>query len=108
VCHCLACKRATGSAFNYGAHWRECDVSVEGSATTFTRTGDDGGRITNHFCGVCGTTVWTRNSNLPKIVSIRAGKFADVNFPPPEVSVYYNSRIHGWIEVIAEPLEKRG
>jgi hypothetical protein len=108
VCHCLACKRATGSAFNYGAHWRESDVSVEGSASTFTRIGDDGGRITNHFCAVCGATVWTRNSNVPEIISIRAGTFADVDFPAPIVSVYHNSRKHSWIEILAKPLEKLG
>jgi hypothetical protein len=79
-----------------------------GSATVFTRTGDDGGRISNHFCAVCGATVWTLNSNLPAIVSVRVGAFADVDFMPPTVSVYHDSRKHNWIEILAEPLEKRG
>ncbi|HEV2682245.1 MAG TPA: GFA family protein [Rhodanobacter sp.] len=108
VCHCLACKRATGSAFNYGGHWRERSVTVEGTASSYTRIGGDGGRITNHFCPVCGATVWIRNSNLPEIISIRAGTFADVNFPPPQVSVYHDSRKHSWIELPSVPLEKRG
>ena len=31
-----------------------------------------------------------------------------VAFPPPTVSVYHESRRYPWVEVRAEPLEKRG
>jgi hypothetical protein len=108
VCHCLACKRKTGSAFGFGAWFRNDDVLTDGDATEFVRVGDDGGRITSRFCPICGTTVsWTINT-IPGTIAISAGAFADLSFPPPTVSVYHESRRFPWVEIQAAPLEKRG
>jgi hypothetical protein len=108
VCHCLACKRRTGSAFGYSAAFREKQVVVEGPATEFVRVGDDGGRLSFSFCPICGATVFYRNSGVPGIVSVPVGGFADPAFPPPTVSVYHQSRGCRWLEIRTEPLEKRG
>ncbi|TGQ96184.1 aldehyde-activating protein, partial [Mesorhizobium sp. M4B.F.Ca.ET.203.01.1.1] len=40
VCHCLDCKRRTGSAFSYNVRFAEADVSIEGRALQFTRVGE--------------------------------------------------------------------
>jgi len=108
VCHCLACKRSRGSAFGYGAFFREEQVVVEGRATEFVRIGDDGGRLSRFFCPICGATVLGRNSGLSGLVSVPVGAFADPTFPPPTMSVYHKSRGHPWFEIRTEPLEKRG
>ena len=108
VCHCLACKRRTGSAFSYGAVFREEQVVVEGRATEFVRIGDEGGRLPHFFCPICGATVFHRNSSLPGIVSVAAGAFADPAFPPPTMSVYHESQGCRWLEIRTEPLYKRG
>jgi len=108
VCHCLACKRSTGSAFSYNAHFRDDQVVLDGRATEFVRIGDDGGRLPHFFCPICGVTVFYRNSGLPGIVSVRVGGFAEPGFPPPAVSVYHESRRYPWLEIRTEPLEKRG
>jgi hypothetical protein len=47
VCHCLACKRRTGSAFSFNARFAENDVAIQGRAAEFTRMGDGGGRVTS-------------------------------------------------------------
>lgn len=60
VCHCLACKRRTGSAFSFNARFAENDVSIEGRAAEFSRTGEEGGRVIYSFCPDCGTTVHYR------------------------------------------------
>jgi len=62
VCHCLACKRRTGSAFSFNARFPEANVAIEGHAREFTRVGDEGGRITYSFCPDCGTTVHYRST----------------------------------------------
>jgi hypothetical protein len=108
VCHCLACKRKTGSAFGFSAWFRENDVLIEGDATEFVRVGDDGGRIANSFCPNCGATVFWRIDTIPGVVAVSAGGFADLSFPPPSVSVYHESRRYPWVEIRTEPLEKRG
>jgi hypothetical protein len=108
VCHCLACKRKTGSAFGFGAWFREEDVTTDGQASEFVRVGDDGGRITSRFCPNCGGTVLWRIDTLAGVVAVSAGAFADLSFPPPSVSVYHESRRYPWIELRVEGLEKRG
>jgi hypothetical protein len=108
VCHCLACKRKTGSAFGFSAWFRNNDVSTEGDTTEFVRIGDDGGRITNSFCLKCGVTIFWTIDTIPGLIAISAGTFADLNFLPPTVSVYHESRRYPWVELRTDPLEKRG
>lgn len=108
VCHCLACKRRTGSAFSYNVRFAEGDVAIQGRATEFTRIGDEGSRVTYSFCPDCGTTVHYRLDTQPGLVAIPVGAFADPAFPPPFVSVYHESRRCPWVEIRAEPLQTVG
>jgi hypothetical protein len=108
VCHCLACKRKTGSAFGFGVWFSEKDVTIGGTAKEFIRLGDAGGRFANRFCPNCGVTVCWSIDTIPGLVAASAGTFADLAFPAPTVSVYHESRRYPWIEIRAEPLEKRG
>jgi hypothetical protein len=108
VCHCLACKRRTGSAFSFNARFAERDVSIQGRAAEFTRIGDEGGRVIYSFCPDCGTTVHYRIDVQPGLVAIPVGAFADPSFPPPFLSFYHESRRCQWVEVRAEPLQTMG
>ena len=108
VCHRLACKRKTGSAFGFGAWFREGDVVIKGRATEFVRVGDDGGHVTSSFCPNCGNTVFWKIDTIPGVIAVSAGAFADLTFPSPTVSVYHESRRFPWVEISTEPLEKRG
>jgi hypothetical protein len=73
VCHCLACKRRTGSAFGYQARF-----PIAGFHS--------------------GSTVFYKLGSQPDIVAIPVGGFADPSFPPPMVSVY-ESRRHPWVRM---------
>jgi hypothetical protein len=108
VCHCLACKRKTGSAFGFSAWFREQEVSTAGQAIEFVRVGDEGSHITKSFCPKCGVTVFYKIDRIPGSIAVSAGAFADRTFPPPTVSVYHESRRYPWVEIQAQPLEKRG
>ena len=108
ICHCLACKRRTGSAFSFNARFAENNVSIQGRATEFTRIGDEGGRVIYSFCPDCGTTVHYRIDAQPGLVAIPAGAFADVAFPPPCVSVHHQSRRCQWVQIRTEPLRTFG
>lgn len=96
VCHCLACQRRTGSVFaalaGFGPAYR-----VNGEATVYVRTGDQGARFAFRFCPVCGTNLFhTEEGQEHRGVSVAVGGFADPSFPPPRDSVY-DSRRHGWV-----------
>src|SRR6185436_2041064 len=88
VCHCLACQRRTGSAFGVQARFERAPARIEGRSTTYTRTGDSGGRATFHFCPECGATVYYDIEAIPDVIAVPVGAFADPTFPAPRVSVY--------------------
>jgi hypothetical protein len=92
VCHCLDCKRRSGSAFSWNATWPADRVVIAGERRSFTRSSDDGywGRF--HFCPECGVTVAYEIERRPDMISIPAGAFADPALPPPTVEVYDERR----------------
>jgi len=49
VCHCLDCKKRSGSAFAVQARWPEQQVKIEGRSKTFVNIADSGNRITFRF-----------------------------------------------------------
>jgi hypothetical protein len=95
MCHCLACQRRTGSIFGVQARFPEADVTVTGSAGTWERVGDAGGRVAYRFCTTCGTTLTWTIDTMPGLVAVAVGAFADPGFPAPRVAVYEAQR-HAW------------
>ncbi len=98
LCHCLACQRRTGSPFSLQARWPVERVTIAGTAHTYVRVGDEGGRATFRFCATCGTTVYWVNEAMPEMIMVPVGAFADPTFPPPQVSVY-SARRHPWVAI---------
>lgn len=96
VCHCLACRRRTGSAFGVQARYPADQVELVGEASTWQRTGESGGTATFRFCPRCGATVWWELSGVPGVIAVAVGAFADPAFPPPTVAVY-EDRQSAWV-----------
>jgi hypothetical protein len=105
VCHCLNCKRRTGSAFSLNARYAAQQVSLEGEVKTFTRVGDEGGGATYSLCPDCGTIVQYRMHEEPEVVAVPVGTFADLDFPAPTRSLFHQRRRYPWVEIRAEPLQ---
>jgi hypothetical protein len=99
TCHCLACKRRTGSAFSYQARFPRDRVEITGDAKEYVRLSDDESESrTFSFCPECGAIVYYVLGPDPDVVAVPVGAFADPSFPPPTVSVY-ESRRHAWLPV---------
>jgi hypothetical protein len=60
------------------------------------RQGDSGGKIYQHFCLECGTTLFWDAEYAPEFRIVAIGCFADPTFPPPQVAWYDRSR-HPWL-----------
>lgn len=101
MCHCLDCQRRTGSVFAAQARFPAANVSISGQSSTFVRPADSGNRITFHFCPNCGATVYYQINDLPEIIAVPVGAFADPSFPAPRVSVY-EARRHSWVGIPAD------
>lgn len=95
MCHCLACQRRTGCVFSSTSRWPADRVTTAGTATEYVLVGDEGSAATFRFCPTCGATVYFTNDQMPGMIAVPVGAFADPTFPPPQVSVY-GVRRHPW------------
>jgi len=107
VCHCHACQRRTGSAFGVQAWFPIANVVVSGQSEHYVRIGDSGSPIPFHFCPDCGSTVYWQLEDRPDGIAVAVGAFADSTFPGPSVSVYDESRRHGWVR-LPDDIVRRG
>ena len=104
LCHCLGCKRRTGSAFLVQATWPEEQVVIRAEAREYERFGEDGGNWAREsFCPNCGVRVFYRIELRPGMVSIPVGAFADPDFPPPSFEVYRERAQRGLTLTIDPP-----
>ena len=89
VCHCVNCKRRTGSAFGISAYFEKSDVvSQAGGTQKYTFWHDaQAHEQERHFCGKCGTTLFWFVSTLPDQVGIAGGCFAEQGLAEPNYSV---------------------
>ncbi|MBD3728956.1 MAG: GFA family protein [Sphingomonadales bacterium] len=104
VCHCLDCQKRSGSAFAAQARWPVERVVMAGETRTWSRTGDDGGTATFHFCPTCGSGVYYTTDGQPELVAVAVGAFADPSFRRPDYSVYEERQL-GWVAIVGEGID---
>lgn len=80
------------------ARFSRDNVEIRGESTTYTRVGDSGGKLDFHFCPTCGATVYYAIDQMPDVIAVPVGAFADRDFPEPRVTVY-ESRRHPWAQL---------
>jgi len=73
-------------------------VQVSGPSTVFVRDGQDGRKVTRHFCPTCGSTVYWFLDARPGHIGVAVGAFFDSHFQGPIRSVWEQSR-HEWLSV---------
>ena len=105
VCHCLDCKKRSGSAFAAQARWPSEQVQVQGQSQTWTHLADSGNKITHHFCPECGSTVHFRiEGKFEGLIAIPLGAFNDPYSLEPRFSVW-EKRKHDWLEISGNEVE---
>jgi len=105
VCHCLDCKKRSGSAFAVQARWPEERVRIEGISKTWIHHADSGNRITHHFCPECGSSMHYRiEGKFEGLVAIPLGAFDDPYFPSPKFSVW-EERKNEWVAILGDDVE---
>lgn len=98
LCHCLECQRRTGSTYGIAAFFARDAVKANGETSCFTRTADNGSKVSFYFCPTCGSTVYWESERKPDLIAVAAGSFADPQFPQPIQSVYEEHK-HPWVNV---------
>jgi hypothetical protein len=102
ACHCLACKKRSGSAFAVQARWPAQQVTIEGRSKTHVHTADSGNRITFHFCPDCGSDVhYEIDGKFDGLIAIPLGAFDDPSFASPRFSVW-EKRKCDWVDILGD------
>jgi len=105
VCHCLNCKKRSGSAFAVQARWPADQVRIQGLSKGFVLTADSGNRATFHFCRECGSDVhYEINGKFDGLIAIPLGAFDDPYFASPKFSVW-EERKNAWVDIIGDGVE---
>jgi hypothetical protein len=106
VCHCLDCKKRSGSAFAVQARWPAGQVILEGESKSWSKVGDSGVETSFHFCPDCGSELYYRHAegDMAELVAIPLGTFDDPYFVAPRFSVW-EERKHDWVEIVGEQVE---
>ena len=105
VCHCLNCKKRSGSAFAAQARWPEDRFAIEGKSNSWVIVADSGNEAAFHFCPTCGSDVYyVINGKFDGLVAIPVGAFDDPYFLRPQYSVW-EERKHDWVEITGDDIE---
>lgn len=109
VCHCLNCKKRSGSAFAVQARWPKQDVRIEGQSKSHVMVADSGNRCIYHFCPECGSDVHYEidgkfDDKFNDLVAIPLGAFDDPFAFSPKFSVW-EERKQDWVEIIGDDVD---
>lgn len=94
LCHCLTCRRETGSAFMGYLVVREANLSVIGRTASWTETTDH-----RHFCPTCGTALFA-TSDGTDLVEVRLGCLDDAPCGLTPTFELWTDRREPWLQAV--------
>lgn len=94
-CHCLDCRRSSGTGHCSHMIAAEDDLRVSGELRFFDKPADSGNIVSRGFCPTCGAAVLSRNSGMPGMVFLRASSLDDPEVFKPQM-VVYTHRAPSW------------
>lgn len=86
-CHCGQCRRLSGAAFTTWASFPRAAMALTGGPAAFQATP----HVLRHFCGRCGSHVYTLDARMPDIVGVPAG-VVDGELPPPKAHYFVHHK----------------
>src|ERR1700761_2308423 len=92
LCHCISCRRRSGSAFGWASYFPDDKVvAKEGAFAVHAQDGAMG--YSRHFCARGGTTRYGKSFVfLPDAPGIAGGCFVDAPLPAPNLSAQDTDR----------------
>ncbi|APA05850.1 hypothetical protein SS1G_01765 [Sclerotinia sclerotiorum 1980 UF-70] len=103
LCHCKDCHKISGATYSNNLVLPEGQFKLEsGKPKTITKTADSGKKITSHFCGDCGTTLYRTGDTFANQVILKAGVLDDENWANenvPKGELYAGGRVK-WVSAI--------
>ncbi len=94
-CHCLDCRKSSGTGHCTHLMVAKDDFSVTGEVAFYDRPADSGNIVSRGFCPKCGCAIYSTNSSMPDTVFPRASSLDDPEIAKPQMAVYA-SRALSW------------
>ena len=94
-CFCTDCQKSSGTGHGTHAITNEAHFTLTGTTKSYEKKVDSGNQVTRHFCGTCGTGLYSTNTGMPGMIAVRASSLTDLENAKPAVSVY-TSRAPSW------------
>ena len=95
-CHCLNCRKFSGTAYAAWGVVASESLKVTDSQSSVTKY-DSGGGL-RAFCRSCGCPLWYEPASLPHIRGVPLGALDEGHVPTPEMHVWTRSRV-SWATV---------
>jgi len=94
LCHCLDCRRATGSAFAANVFFSPSALKFTGSEPkSYATTGLSGQPLHHLFCSNCGSPIGTRAAAFPIMRGVRASSLDDPTGLKPMANLWNGSAL---------------
>ncbi|TFK66363.1 hypothetical protein BDN72DRAFT_148620 [Pluteus cervinus] len=100
ICHCLDCKRTSGSAFSTNVLVPRKDVKIMGPTKTYGVTVANGNLVSRIFCGNCGSAISHDSVGFGDAQAIQTGNFKDFANVPFDTELFVKDR---WSGIAAIP-----
>lgn len=99
LCHCTHCQRQSGSVMSMVCMVPEAAFTSTGEMRLYLDQGDSGGKVERHFCGCCGSPIFSRVAANPGVIFVKAGTLDGWQDFKPSVEVY-RSRTASWLPAV--------
>jgi len=100
LCHCLHCRKISGSAFSVNLMVPTDGFKVTGSPKAITTSETDSGNsITSYFCPDCGSTLYRDGESNPALKVVKVGVLDDyeaLNTAKPAAELFVKHRVE-WV-----------
>jgi hypothetical protein len=100
ICHCKTCQKNTGSAFSMNVAVPQDSLMVEGDALRSydDRSGASGQPFHRHYCGACGSHVYSHGAAYGSVAFIKAGTLDDATWLAPSLHIWCSEKLP-WVTI---------
>ena len=92
LCHCTHCQRQSGAAFSVNVGIPKGSLQfTAGKTAVFEDRGGSGMPVYRHFCGSCGSPIFSDVAASPQLDWLKAGTLDDTSWVKPAVSIWCES-----------------
>ncbi len=100
ICHCKNCQRQTGSAYSTLGGVAKSDFTFKTGSTKVYKDSDtdSGGTVERHFCGDCGSPIYSWVPAFPDNLFLKTGTLDDTATFTPQFQVWCSSK-QNWVSL---------